>query len=303
MAGHRAAPRLEDVVGDDAGEHAAEDAGAAEQQAPVLVDEAVLQAERVVGLLGEGAVPLHDRLAQEAAAELDAGDGHDDRVAQHHLEDRDRRPGAGPSSPEEASAGVEVRRGPASPGVLRTTKKSMTQKTTSRSGRHEEDPAPGRRSLEDHARPSRRRSRCPSEIRMPKMAPKTPRSRTWNQGALTLTMATAPKLWKYMFTRVEHREDEHEVGGEELVARARGCSSDQVTSPMSRFATAAPAAPIRIEKRAAEAVGQRPVDQEGEAVDHGADAEDDAEVVVAHQRARRPAPASPRRRTWLTFRL
>ena len=38
----------------------------------------------------------------------------------------------------------------------------------------------------------------PREIRMPKMAPKVPRSRTWNQEALTLTMATAPKLWKYM---------------------------------------------------------------------------------------------------------
>ena len=40
----------------------------------------------------------------------------------------------------------------------------------------------------------------PREMRVPKMPPNTPRSLMWNQEALTLTMATAPKLWKYMFT-------------------------------------------------------------------------------------------------------
>jgi len=38
----------------------------------------------------------------------------------------------------------------------------------------------------------------PREMSTPKRAPKTPRSRMWNQLALTLTMETAPKLWKYM---------------------------------------------------------------------------------------------------------
>ncbi len=38
------------------------------------------------------------------------------------------------------------------------------------------------------------------------MPPNVPRSRRWNHAAFTLTMATAPKLWKYMFTRVEQRE-------------------------------------------------------------------------------------------------
>ena len=33
---------------------------------------------------------------------------------------------------------------------------------------------------------------------MPNSPPSTPRSRTWNHGAFTLTMLTAPKLWKYM---------------------------------------------------------------------------------------------------------
>ena len=33
----------------------------------------------------------------------------------------------------------------------------------------------------------------------PKMVEKVPRSETWNHGALTVTMASAPKLWKYMF--------------------------------------------------------------------------------------------------------
>ena len=35
---------------------------------------------------------------------------------------------------------------------------------------------------------------------VPKMPPKTPRSRTWNQAAFTLTTESAPKLWKYMFS-------------------------------------------------------------------------------------------------------
>ena len=39
----------------------------------------------------------------------------------------------------------------------------------------------------------------PKRMRTPKMPEKPPRSRTWNQCALTFTMATAPKLWKYMF--------------------------------------------------------------------------------------------------------
>jgi len=32
------------------------------------------------------------------------------------------------------------------------------------------------------------------------MPEKPPRSRTWNQCALTFTIETAPKLWKYMLT-------------------------------------------------------------------------------------------------------
>ncbi|OQA32652.1 MAG: hypothetical protein BWY56_02206 [Acidobacteria bacterium ADurb.Bin340] len=34
---------------------------------------------------------------------------------------------------------------------------------------------------------------------MPKIPLNLPRSLTWNQWAFTFTMATAPKLWKYMF--------------------------------------------------------------------------------------------------------
>ena len=36
-------------------------------------------------------------------------------------------------------------------------------------------------------------------MRIPKTPPSTPRSRTWNQEALTLTIDTAPNDWKYMF--------------------------------------------------------------------------------------------------------
>ena len=32
------------------------------------------------------------------------------------------------------------------------------------------------------------------------MPPNVPRSRRWNHDALTLTIDTAPKLWKYMFS-------------------------------------------------------------------------------------------------------
>ncbi len=35
---------------------------------------------------------------------------------------------------------------------------------------------------------------------MPKMPPNVPRSRTWNHAVLTLTIETAPKLWKYMLS-------------------------------------------------------------------------------------------------------
>ena len=42
--------------------------------------------------------------------------------------------------------------------------------------------------------------KIPDAIMTPKTPENPPRSRTWNQLAFTLTMATAPKLWKYMLT-------------------------------------------------------------------------------------------------------
>ena len=41
--------------------------------------------------------------------------------------------------------------------------------------------------------------KMPLAIMVPKIPEKPPRSETWNQWALTLTIETAPKLWKYMF--------------------------------------------------------------------------------------------------------
>jgi hypothetical protein len=42
--------------------------------------------------------------------------------------------------------------------------------------------------------------KIPDAIIVPKIPEKPPRSRRWNQWALTLTMLTAPNDWKYMFT-------------------------------------------------------------------------------------------------------
>ena len=81
--------RLKDPIGDHASEHPAHDACTAEQQAPVLVDKVPLEVKNTVGLLREGAVPLHDGLAQESAAELDARNRDNDGIAEHELEDLD----------------------------------------------------------------------------------------------------------------------------------------------------------------------------------------------------------------------
>src|SRR5690606_9259790 len=73
--GHRPTPRLEHAIGYDPGEHAAEHAGDAQQHAPVVVDEGVEQPDAFT----EVSIPVHDRVAQIAAAELDERDGEDDR--------------------------------------------------------------------------------------------------------------------------------------------------------------------------------------------------------------------------------
>ena len=79
------APGLEEVVRDRASEDSAEDASATEQKTPVLIDEAIREVEDVVRTPREVLVPLHDRLTQEARAELDDCNGQDDGVMEHHL--------------------------------------------------------------------------------------------------------------------------------------------------------------------------------------------------------------------------
>jgi len=83
---------------------------------------------------------------------------------------------------------------------------------------------------------------------MPKIAPNTPRSRTWNQAALTLTMDTAPKLWKYMFSA-------YSAVSTRTKCWARNSkpgplwSKEREASPMRRLASIVPAPPSRIERR------------------------------------------------------
>ncbi len=71
------------------------------------------------------------------------------------------------------------------------------------------------------------------------MPPNVPRSRRWNHDALTFTIATAPKLWKYMFAanRIVNAITD---GWPSLVA---------TTMPMPRLQIAAPPAAMRIVNR------------------------------------------------------
>ena len=151
--------------------------------------------------------PLHHALAQHAGAELDRRHGEDHRVRQEPLEDLRRRERRSLLSPEDASPVSKS----SMPGVARavaqekssTTANDAEQQRRGRRtrptglgwpgpdrGRPVEEPAVDGEREEDAARRSSSR-RCPE---------KPPRSVTWNQWALTLTIETAPKLWKYMFT-------------------------------------------------------------------------------------------------------
>ena len=105
-------------------------------------------------------------------------------------------PSLGPSSPEDASA-VSKFSNPASSGVFLTIKTSIIQKTVNNiAGTRKTQAIPNVSSI---LRPQSNAKYIPSDINIPKIAPKTPLSLTWNQEALTFTIATAPKLWKYMF--------------------------------------------------------------------------------------------------------
>ena len=82
---YRSAARLEQVIGDRSGEHPSQDARTAQEETPVLHDEDLLES----GRLAVDVPPLHNRLPEEARAELDRGDRHDDRVLEHHREHTD----------------------------------------------------------------------------------------------------------------------------------------------------------------------------------------------------------------------
>src|SRR3569833_3359885 len=79
----------------------------------------------------------------------------------------------------------------------------------------------------------------PSEIKNPKKPPNVPRSRRWNHDALTFTIDTAPNDWKYMFTAL--RTSSTVTDGTVW--------SFHITTPIARFATAAPAAASSIVNR------------------------------------------------------
>ena len=103
------------------------------------------------------------------------------------------------------------------------------------------------------------------------MPPNVPRSRRWNHAALTLTIDTAPKLWKYMLSANSHSSAVHAgrvalhriEDADRGVARRRAGRRDQHREP------------------AAEPVAQRAVEQERQPVDDRADRVDRAEVLAA----------------------
>lgn len=136
--GHWSAFRPEEAIRDDPGEDAADDAGHAQKQTPVLVDR---EFGNVHGL-GEELIVLHNGLAQEPATELNVGHGHDDRTTHHHLKDLDRRVG---------NLGLVIFAGVASPEVLEASlartilyeKHGQNQDDGQDSSRNEEDEMDG----------------------------------------------------------------------------------------------------------------------------------------------------------------
>ena len=87
---HGTTPRLEDTIRDHTCEDAAHNPCDAEPHAPVIINEVTFELEHLVGLLGEGSVPLHRRLTDKATAKLDQRNRDDDRIGQHLLEDLNR---------------------------------------------------------------------------------------------------------------------------------------------------------------------------------------------------------------------
>ena len=144
---------------------------------------------------------------------------------------------AGPSSPLDASATSNFG-SPASSGVLRTTSRQITKNTASTSAgdrnSHAGEVSDAIFGAQSNAKYS------PSEIRMPKMPPNVPRSRRWNHDALTLTIATAPKLWKYMFAQNSVINTPYD-----------GAAPSPATmyAPIAKLQAAAPAAATRIANR------------------------------------------------------
>src|ERR1035437_10159252 len=74
----------------------------------------------------------------------------------------------------------------------------------------------------------------PDEIMMPKMPPKVPRSRTWNQGELTFTTDRAPKDWKYWLTAYN----------KDMPTTIFVCQPDRKASPTIRLMSALPMVPM-----------------------------------------------------------
>ena len=82
----------------------------------------------------------------------------------------------------------------------------------------------------------------PSEIKMPNRPPSTPRSRTWNQCALTLTIETAPNDWKYMLRAFSTFNDSNMSG-------APSVPRDANTTAMPVLHTAEPPSAIKMVAR------------------------------------------------------
>ncbi len=279
-AGHRPAARLEQVVRDGAGKHAAGDAGDAQQQTPVLVHSGRLQPQRAVGLLGEGAEPLHDGLPQEAAAELDAGDGHDDRIAQHHPEHA-RRVELRTGVPVRGIAQGDIGQAGLARQVAHAQQIDQPEGQQHERG-HEEDPDQAQ-VLEDQVAPvvgevdAERDEDAEDGAEHAALAHVEP-------GRVHLDDGHGAEALEIHVHGVEPGENRDEVAGEEGGTGALGqqAPGDQAHRHVGHRR---PESPGQDRETAAQPVGQRPVDDERETVDDRADPEDQAEGVVAHQGA------------------
>ncbi len=260
---HGSPPRSEEPIRDPARGKGAGNTADEQSKTPVVADPEVLGEPNLFRELG---VPLHDPIPKEAARELHDADHLQDRMREdlpEHGLDRftlTTRREHGLTSLEVLEASFS--RGVAQPG------EHQDPEDREKDGRDEEDGpvlvvsarAESEHRLEDRcpeakvflrSRATRvhdgespvkgKENACGDEDA--EMVENVPRSRTWNQGAFTVTIETAPKLWKYMLRA--KRTVKVEMIGMSQPSRVLPYR----TSPIAKFTMSAPMTPINMVRR------------------------------------------------------